>query len=217
MHFSHLKDGSGSKLTKIAVVAVFHVILAVLLIKSMNIKMISIPKLQEVILTLTPETPAPPPPPVEPPKPMPAVAPPEIFTPPVEVAVPQQPVAPTIQTSSVPDPAPAPTAPAAVAAAPSADSSAMRTAMLADGNSCAKPEYPARAARMGETGTVTLALLVGVDGRVTGSRVQKSSGSKELDRAAVTALSLCKFKPATNGGVPEPSWGQIAYIWNLDQ
>jgi outer membrane biosynthesis protein TonB len=32
-------------------------------------------------------------------------------------------------------------------------------------------------------------------------RAQSSSGSRELDKAAVSALSLCRFTPATNGGV----------------
>jgi protein TonB len=63
---------------------------------------------------------------------------------------------------------------------------------------------------------VTLALLVGTDGRVTSSRVQTSSGSRELDRAAVNALSLCQFKPAMNNGVPEAGWAQIAYVWSLE-
>jgi protein TonB len=63
---------------------------------------------------------------------------------------------------------------------------------------------------------VTLALLVGTDGRVTSSRIQKSSGFRELDRAAVNALSQCQFKPAMNNGVPEAGWGQIAYAWVLD-
>jgi protein TonB len=88
--------------------------------------------------------------------------------------------------------------------------------VLADASGCAKPEYPLSAARNGETGTVTLALLVGTDGRVTGSRVQKSSGSRDLDRAAVNALSLCQFKPAMHDGLPEAGWAQIAYVWSLE-
>ena len=32
----------------------------------------------------------------------------------------------------------------------------------------------------------------------------------------MSALSLCQFKPATNNGVPEAGWGQIAYVWTLD-
>jgi protein TonB len=93
---------------------------------------------------------------------------------------------------------------------------AKRTAVLADASACVKPDYPARAARDGLTGTVNLALLVGVDGKVSDARVDKSSGSRELDKAAVAALSLCKFKPATVGGVAEPAWAQIAYVWTLD-
>jgi protein TonB len=46
--------------------------------------------------------------------------------------------------------------------------------------------------------------------------VQKASGSRELDRAAVNALSLCRFKPATNGAAAEAGWAQIAYVWSLD-
>jgi protein TonB len=81
---------------------------------------------------------------------------------------------------------------------------------------CGMPEYPAKALRNGETGTVSLALLIRTDGQVASSRIQGSSGSRELDRAAQEALSLCNFKPATNNGVPEQAWAQLAYVWKLD-
>jgi protein TonB len=81
---------------------------------------------------------------------------------------------------------------------------------------CARPDYPPRAARLGESGTVTLALLIGTDGKVSDAKVSSSSGSRELDRAAIAALSLCKFKPATTNGVAEPAWGKIAYAWTLE-
>jgi protein TonB len=219
MHFSHNSQG-GSKVTKITIVAALHVVLAFLLIKSMNARMLTIPKMPaEVVMLFTPEPPPPPPPPPEPPKPMPKVAPPQIVAPPPEVEVAQPPPPDVVTAQVTADPAPPqPTAPAQPEAAPaSPNSGAMRTAVLADANGCAKPDYPVRAARNGETGTVTLALLVGTDGRVAGSRIQKSSGSRELDKAAVSALSMCKFKPATNGGVAEQAWGQIAYVWTLDQ
>lgn len=90
------------------------------------------------------------------------------------------------------------------------------TLAMANASDCARPDYPARAVRNGNTGTVNLSLLIGTDGRVTEAKVQKSSGYRELDRAAVDALSLCKFKPATRNGVAEPAWGQIAYAWSLD-
>lgn len=81
---------------------------------------------------------------------------------------------------------------------------------------CARPDYPARALREGAEGTVTLSLLIGARGTVTDAKIARSSGSRELDRAAVSALSLCTFKPATNNGVPEQAWGQIAYVWTLE-
>jgi protein TonB len=220
MHFSHMNNGGGTKVTKIAIVAALHVVLAFLLIKSMNARMLTMPKMpEEVVLLFNPEPPPPPPPPPEPPKPMPKVAPPQIVAPPPEVEVSQPPPQDVVTAQVTADPAPPqPSAPAQAEAAPaSPNTGAMRTAVLADANGCAKPDYPVRAARNGESGTVTLALLVGTDGRVAGSRVQNSSGSRELDKAAVSALSLCKFKPATNGGVAEQAWAKIAYVWTLEQ
>jgi protein TonB len=90
----------------------------------------------------------------------------------------------------------------------------MRTAVLAEG--CATPAYPASAARNGETGTVLLALLIGSDGKVSDSKVQKSSGHPALDKAARNALSLCRFKAATVDGVATAGWSAISYVWKLD-
>src|SRR5690606_7339835 len=92
-------------------------------------------------------------------------------------------------------------APPAPPATPASAAGQMGSAVLANADGCAKPDYPLNAARNGDTGTVTLALLVGPDGRVQDARVQKTSGHRELDRAALNALSLCQFKPAMNNGV----------------
>lgn len=220
MHFSHLNNGSGTKATKLAVVAGIHVILGVAFVHSLNTRHVQMPKVAEDLLVMIqPEIPPPPPPPPEPPKPMPKMAPPEIVAPKVEVETPPPENPPQLQATTEPDPAPAqpaqPTQAEAPPAQPSDNSGAMRTAVLADPNGCAKPDYPANAARNGETGTVTLALMVGVDGKVTSSRIQKSSGHRDLDKAAVNALSMCRFKPATNNGTPEAGWAQIAYVWSL--
>ncbi len=187
----------------------------------MDSKVFTMPKAVEEIVLFTPETPKPPPPPPEPPQPKPRTQPaPKVFTPPVEVDVPQEPtVEAPIQTTSEPSPVPAepgPVTPEAPPAPPSANTGAMFSAALANADACAKPDYPAKALRSGETGTVQLALLIGADGRVTDSKIQRSSGSRELDRAAQSALSLCQFKPAMQGGVPQAGWGQIAYVWTLD-
>ena len=57
---------------------------------------------------------------------------------------------------------------------------------------------------------------MGTDGRVSSARIDQSSGSRDLDRAAIHALSLCKFKPATNNGVAEAGWAKLAFVWKLD-
>jgi protein TonB len=217
MHFSETHDGKGSKITKIAIVTALHLAVGAALIHNMNSKVFSMPKVMEEMVMLTLDTPKPPPPPPEPPQPQQkTTTAPKVVAPPVEVEVPQQPVEATVQATSEPQPAadPGPATPEAPPANPNAGK--MFSAALADAGGCAKPDYPAKAARAGETGTVALALLIGTDGRVSDSKIQRSSGSKELDRAAQSALSLCKFKPAMNNGAAEPGWGQIAYVWTLD-
>jgi periplasmic protein TonB len=220
MHFSHLHNGSGSKATKIAVVAGFHVLLATVFIHSMNTRHITMPKVaDDLVVMLMPEM-KPPPPPPEPPKPMPKVAPPDIVVPKVEVQTPPPPEQPQVQATTEPDPAPvqaqAQTADAPPAQPTDAHPGEMRNAVFADANGCAKPQYPVDALRREESGTVTLALLVGADGKVNSSRIEHSSGFRDLDKAAVNALSLCTFKPATNNGTPEAGWAKLAYVWTLD-
>lgn len=222
MHFSHNNNAGGSKASKFAVVAGLHIVVGALFVHSLNARHLSLPRMpDELVVMFKPDLPPPLPPPV-PPQPMPQTAPPQIYTPPVEVPVQQPPPADVVTAAVAADPAPqqptaAPQPEAARAAPVSPNTGVMRTAVLADASACAKPDYPVRAVRNGESGTVMLALLVGTDGRVAGSRIQSSSGSRDLDKAAISALSMCKFKPATTGGVPEQAWAQIAYVWTLDQ
>ena len=225
MHFAHLEHGNGSKAGKFALVAGLHALVAVGVVDMMNNKDISMPKLPDVLTVFT--TPEPvelPPLPPDPPTPMPTLTPPPISIPTIEVDVTPPPIDNPVHATLEPQPmleaaqparAETPAQPA-TPTTPTTGSGAMRSAVLADASGCAKPDYPVSAARNGDTGTVTLALLVGTDGRVTGSRVQKSSGSRDLDRAAVNALSLCQFKPAMNNGAPEAGWAQIAYVWSLE-
>ncbi|TDK62584.1 energy transducer TonB [Sapientia aquatica] len=86
---------------------------------------------------------------------------------------------------------------------------------VVEAKSCDKPEYPRNSLRNGDTGVVTLGLLIGVDGKVSESRIEQTSGHKELDRAALAGLSLCKFKPATLDGKAQKSWAKLQYAWNL--
>jgi len=221
MQFSYSHHGNGSKTTKFALVAGLHVAIGVLFVHSLNTRKISLPSLPEQVLVMIEPEHQPPPPPPEPPKPLQHVAPPEIVVPKPEVPV-APPPEPTVRAAVETDPSPQPFTPAEAApeappaAQPSTNNGQMHTAVFADANGCALPNYPLNAARNGETGTTTLALLVGVDGRVSSARIQQSSGSRELDRAALNALSLCKFKPASSNGAAEAGWAQLAYVWKLD-
>jgi protein TonB len=219
MHFSYANNGSGSKASKFAVVAAVHVAVGVLFVHSLNTRHISLSRLQDQVLVLIePQTP---PPPAEPPTPMPTLAPPDVFVPKVEVDVAPPPEPAPVNATSVPDPQPARPAvadsPPQQAQAPAnANPGQMRTAVFADANGCALPAYPRSAILNEETGTTILALLVGPDGRVTSARVQHTSGYRDLDHAAIQALSLCRFKPATSNGVAEAGWAQLGYVWKLD-
>lgn len=223
MHFSQINEKSGPRFGKLAVVAALHVALGALFVHTLNRGGMALPKVPEALVVMfTPDAPPPPPPP-QPPKPVPKTAPPQVIAPPVEVPVqppPPDTVAAVVSPATTVQPStPAATAvagPSAPLAPPQANSGVMRSVALADASGCTTPAYPPRAARNNESGTVMLALLVGSDGRVSEARVQSSSGSRELDKAAIAALSSCTFRPAMNGGVAEPGWAQIAYVWTLE-
>ena len=84
-----------------------------------------------------------------------------------------------------------------------------------DSKNC-KAEYPKASLMNEEQGTVTMSFLVNADGSVADSKVEKSSGFKNLDKAAVKAISACKFKPGTKDGAAAQSWTKVDYAWKLD-
>ncbi|MES2128397.1 MAG: energy transducer TonB [Pseudomonadota bacterium] len=216
MYFAQNGHENGNKATKFAVVALVHVVLGYALISSINTIRISMPTITDVFDVTFDKTPPPEPTP-EPPTKTAQIAPPDVYVPPVDVQVQTPPPQDAIAAKTIESP-PAPSEATAAVGTPTTappSTGTLRTAVLAD--ACATPRYPTRAARNGEQGTTLLALLVGTDGHVNGSRVQKTSGSRDLDKAAVEALSLCKFKPATEGGAPAQGWAQIAYVWKLEE
>jgi protein TonB len=217
MHFAHSQHASGNRTTKLALVVVFHVILGLALVKTMNVKLLSMPSAPTPINLVPPIDPpvTPPPPTAVPVAQLPA---PRVFVPMPDVPVnaPVLPDAVATTTVAADTPAPPTRAPAELHAAPDPGVVApiVRTAAMLDG--CAKPAYPAQAARNGDSGTVTLALLVGTNGRVSASRIEHTSGFRDLDRAALAALSLCTFKPAMLGDAAQAGWTLIAYQWTLE-
>ncbi len=89
-------------------------------------------------------------------------------------------------------------------------------APVIDRSSCEPPKYPKAALINEESGTVSMGFLVGADGKVSETKVEKSSGSRSLDKAATTALALCKFKPGTKDGKPDAVWVKIDFTWKLE-
>lgn len=82
--------------------------------------------------------------------------------------------------------------------------------------SVCKADYPKASLMNEEQGTVSMSFLVAADGSVVESKLEKSSGFKNLDRAALKALSACKFKPGIKNGAPAQTWTKVDYAWKLD-
>ena len=130
------------------------------------------------------------------------------------------------QSISVPTPEPSLAVPEPTRiAAPQPVTEAKPTAMVAvtrlpatlqASGTCQKPEYPSISKRKEEEGTVLLKFLIGVQGQVLESIIEKSSGFIRLDEAARDALAQCQFKPGSVDGKPEPSWAHVKYTWRLD-
>lgn len=83
-----------------------------------------------------------------------------------------------------------------------------------DAKNC-KAEYPKASLMNEEQGDVSLAFLVSPDGHVLESKIEKSSGFKNLDKAAIKGISACKFKPGTKDGAPAQTWAKVDYAWKL--
>jgi protein TonB len=83
-----------------------------------------------------------------------------------------------------------------------------------DARKC-QAEYPKASLMNEEQGAVSMAFLVSASGEVVESKVEKSSGFKNLDKAAVKALSACKFKPGTKDGAVAQTWTKVDYVWAL--
>lgn len=83
-----------------------------------------------------------------------------------------------------------------------------------DAKNC-KAEYPKASLVNEEQGAVSMAFLVATDGSVVDSKIEKTSGFRNLDKAAVKAISACKFKPGTKDGSVAQTWTKVDYVWKL--
>lgn len=79
------------------------------------------------------------------------------------------------------------------------------------------PPYPVEALRDGRRGTVVLQVLVGVDGVPVEVTVQRSSGHRDLDRAATRhVLRSWTFQPALRDGQPVQAIGLVPIEFKVD-
>lgn len=74
-------------------------------------------------------------------------------------------------------------------------------------------QWPQASIREGESGTVTLLIQVGANGRMMDARIATSSGSQKLDHATIQAASTCRFRPLVESGVNIPAWFQLKHEW----
>jgi protein TonB len=220
MDFSHDQERSPvKKFTGIALVILFHVFIVYALMTGLARKAIEVIQQQPIETKIIAEVKPPPPPDVPPPPPPPKrAAPPPPFIPPPEIQIAQPPQRNVIAAVSNVQPdnpvMPAPRAP--VEAPPAPVAAPVKVAAVVDASACTKPAYPRNSIRASEEGVVTVAFLIGIDGTVVEAKVEKSSGFRDLDRAAVAGLSLCKFKPGTVDGKPEQSRTRMQYVWKLE-
>jgi protein TonB len=200
---THMKDyasqqrNPGKHVVGLSLVVLLHIILFWAISSGLAkkfVKVIKGPVEAQLIEDAKPDIPPPPPPPPPPQKSAPP--PPTDYVPPVDIAV------------NAPGGA---NAIAAVSAAP------VRTAPVVNAAAnCPKPEYPSASRRNEEEGTVQLRFLIGTEGQVLESQIEKTSGYTRLDEAARIALSRCQFKPGTLNGKAEQSWASMKYTWRLE-
>lgn len=93
---------------------------------------------------------------------------------------------------------------------------AQTTPPVIDSSNCEKPSYPSASSRLSEEGTVQLRFLVGKDGKVIESAVEKSTGFRRLDEAARQGLSKCTFKPGFKDGFAVESWASMKFTWRQE-
>ena len=165
-----------------------------------------------VVIQHEPEPVVPPPPPVPELPPPPVieqrpVTPPPVAVPPVLIpTAPESPVA--IQVD------PQPPAPPTPRSEPVADGG---PSLGADYESRKGLVYPQQSVIKREQGTVLLRVLVNVDGSPDQVDVQRSSGSRHLDRAAVDAVKRWRFRPGTRNGVATAGWVVVPIDFRLNQ
>ncbi len=187
---------SGNRVVAIILVILIHVAAIYAMVTGLAYE--AYKKVVEHVTTVNVNEP-PPPPPKTPPPPPPTNAPPPPVAPPppisINVAPPQIQVQPNIPPPAppvlqVPPPAPPP---------PPSQARGVSTKNQSRWASRIQENYPARALDEGVEGSVGVSVTVTPDGRVGSCSVTRSSGSRDLDRAACEGMKrYAEFNPALN-------------------
>lgn len=215
-------DRAGPNWTALAIVAGLHALAVALLMTATHV-IVQREAETPLAVTLMPEVIVPPP----------VAAPPEAPPPPLAVtrsrAILSRPDAPP--SPPPPDPASIPAAPTYVAAPPTPaapgppaprpapPSTAPITPPVFDAaylNNPA-PTYPPQSRRVREEGEVVLRVRVSEAGRASEVRVDRSSGHRRLDRAAIAAVRGWRFVPAQQDGQPREAWVLVPLAFSLSR
>ena len=79
-----------------------------------------------------------------------------------------------------------------------------------------KPEYPPTARRDGQEGKTLLLVEVLPNGHAGRIKIEKSSGYKILDEAAIEAVKKWRFTPAKRGRGPVTAWARVPIDFSLE-
>jgi periplasmic protein TonB len=161
--------------------------------------------------------PPPPPPPVNPP--IPRDPPPRQ---PMRLPTPEPPATPTTPITTAEDPVnpdvvtDTPVSDPITPSGPPSDSfsEAHADAQYGANN---RVRYPIASIKKREHGEVQLRILIGRDGRPLQVELARTSGSRELDRAAKKAVMKWRFVAAERNGEKVESWALVPIQFNLDQ
>jgi protein TonB len=77
------------------------------------------------------------------------------------------------------------------------------------------PEYPRAAKRQRHQGTVLIWVEVSIEGTLQALGIEKSSGYRSLDQAALSAISRWGFIPAVEDGRPVPGRTEVSISFQL--
>jgi protein TonB len=201
-----------SRFVQFMLVVVLHIAIAYALIAGTAYEAIALlmPPMQVEIL----HEKKPPPPENTSPPALPKLNPPPVMVPVPEVVIDTPVQSPIVDTKTIrPDDEKKEPPPVVRNAAEETATGPMKDAWL-DTRKCRMPDIPWQA-KNEDHEPVGLLLLVDVDGLVVESKIEKSSGDPYLDQAALDALKICKYSPATVGGTPVRKWKKISVVWDV--